>query len=247
MFEKMFDFKQLLGDVKSNGIFLLQFVGIIAGIILLAYLMELIIRKRTGEKEKVLTTRKIAVIGIMSAIGAVLMLFEIPLWFAPSFYKLDLSELPILLCAFAYGPVAGVVAEAVKILVNLVLDGTTTAFVGELANFVVGSIFVLTATSIYHIKKNKKMAIIACVVAVIVLTLAGSAMNGFYMIPKFAEMFMPLDAIIGMGTEKNANVDSIWTLVFFCVVPFNLLKGVLVSAITILLYRPLRPVLKKTV
>lgn len=247
MFKNLFNFKGLLETVKSNGIFLLQFVGIIAGIILLAYLMELIIRKRTGEKEKVLTTRKIAVIGIMSAIGAVLMLFEIPLWFAPSFYKLDLSELPILLCAFAYGPVAGVVAEAVKILVNLVLDGTTTAFVGELANFVVGSIFVLTATSIYHIKKNKKMAIVACVVAVIVLTLAGSAMNGFYMIPKFAEMFMPLDAIIGMGTEKNANVDSIWTLVFFCVVPFNLLKGVLVSAITILLYRPLRPVLKKTV
>lgn len=247
MFENLFNFKKLLGSVKSNGIFLLQFVGIIAGIILLAYLMEMIIRKRTGDKEKVLTTRKIAVIGIMSAIGAVLMLFEIPLWFAPSFYKLDFSELPILLCAFAYGPVAGVVAEAVKILVNLVLDGTTTAFVGELANFVVGSIFVLTATSIYHIKKNKKMAIVACVVAVIVLTVAGSAMNGFYMIPKFAEMFMPLDAIIGMGTEKNGNVNSIWTLVFFCVVPFNLLKGVLVSAITILLYRPLRPVLKKTV
>ena len=247
MFENLFNFKKLLGSVKSNGIFLLQFVGIIAGIILLAYLMEMIIRKRTGDKEKVLTTRKIAVIGIMSAIGAVLMLFEIPLWFAPSFYKLDFSELPILLCAFAYGPVAGVVAEAVKILVNLVLDGTTTAFVGELANFVVGSIFVLTATSIYHIKKNKKMAIVACVVAVLVLTVAGSAMNGFYMIPKFAEMFMPLDAIIGMGTEKNGNVNSIWTLVFFCVVPFNLLKGVLVSAITILLYRPLRPVLKKTV
>ena len=247
MFKNLFNFKGLLETVKSNGIFLLQFVGIIAGIILLAYLMELVIRKKTGDKEKVLTTRKIAVIGIMSSIAAVLMLFEIPLWFAPGFYKLDFSELPILLCAFAYGPVAGVVAEAVKILVNLVLDGTTTAFVGELANFVVGSIFVLTATSIYHIKKNKTMAIIACVVAVIVLTVAGSAMNGFYMIPKFAEMFMPLDAIIGMGTEKNGNVNSIWTLVFFCVVPFNLLKGVLVSAITILLYRPLRPVLKKTV
>ena len=247
MFKNLFNFKGLLETVKSNGIFLLQFVGIIAGIILLAYLMELVIRKKTGDKEKVLTTRKIAVIGIMSSIAAVLMLFEIPLWFAPGFYKLDFSELPILLCAFAYGPVAGVVAEAVKILVNLVLDGTTTAFVGELANFVVGSIFVLTATSIYHIKKNKTMAIVACVVAVIVLTVAGSAMNGFYMIPKFAEMFMPLDAIIGMGTEKNGNVNSIWTLVFFCVVPFNLLKGVLVSAITILLYRPLRPVLKKTV
>ena len=247
MFKNLFNFKGLLETVKSNGIFLLQFVGIIAGIILLAYLMEMIIRKKTGDKEKVLTTRKIAVIGIMSSIAAVLMLFEIPLWFAPGFYKLDFSELPILLCAFAYGPVAGVVAEAVKILVNLVLDGTGTAFVGELANFVVGSIFVLTATSIYHIKKNKTMAIVACVVAVIVLTVAGSAMNGFYMIPKFAEMFMPMEAIIGMGAEKNGNVNSVWTLVFFCVVPFNLLKGVLVSAITILLYRPLRPVLKKTV
>lgn len=247
MFKNLFNFEKLWDTVKSNGLFLLQFVGIIAGIILLAYLLELVIRKKNNVKEKVLTTRKIAVIGIMSAIGAVLMLFEIPLWFAPGFYKLDFSELPILLCAFAYGPVAGVVAEAVKILVNLVLDGTGTAFVGELANFVVGSIFVLSATSVYHIKKNKKMAIVGCVVGVIVLTVAGSAMNGFYMIPKFAEMFMPMEAIIGMGAEKNANVNSVWTLVFFCVVPFNLLKGTLVSAITILLYRPLRPVLKKTI
>ena len=83
MFKNLFNFKGLLETVKSNGIFLLQFVGIIVGIILLAYLMELIIRKKTGDKEKVLTTRKIAVIGIMSSIAAVLMLFEIPLWFAP--------------------------------------------------------------------------------------------------------------------------------------------------------------------
>lgn len=245
---KLFNFGALLSSLKDNLIFILQFLGIIAGVILLAYLIELLIKKKTGDKEKVITTRKIAVIGIMSSIAAVLMLFEFQPFFTPPFYKLDMSELPILLCAFAYGPMAGVIAEAVKILVNLLLDGTTTAFVGELANFIVGSMFVLTASAVYHIKKNKKMAIISCVVATIVMTAVAAPLNGIYLLPKFSEIFgWPLEGIIAAGTKVNPNVDSVWTLVLFCVVPLNLIKGVAVSLISILLYRPLRPILKRTV
>lgn len=245
---KLFNFGALLSSLKDNLIFILQFLGIIAGVILLAYLIELLIKKKTGDKEKVITTRKIAVIGIMSSIAAVLMLFEFQPFFTPPFYKLDMSELPILLCAFAYGPMAGVIAEAVKILVNLLLDGTTTAFVGELANFIVGSMFVLTASSVYHIKKNKKMAIISCVVATIVMTAVAAPLNGIYLLPKFSEIFgWPLEGIIAAGTKVNPNVDSVWTLVLFCVVSLNLIKGVAVSLISILLYRPLRPILKRTV
>lgn len=245
---KLFNFVDLGEKLKENVVFMLQFVGIIAAVILLAYLIERLIQKKNGKKEKVLTTRKIAVIGIMSAIAAVLMLFEIQLPFTPGFYKLDLSELPILLCAFAYGPMAGVIAEAVKILVNLLLDGTTTAFVGELANFIVGSMFIIAASSVYHIKKSKKTAVIACVVATLVLTAVAAPLNGIYLLPKFSEIFgMPIDTIVAMGTDVNSNVNSVWTLVMLCVVPLNLLKGTAVSVITILLYHPLRPILKKTV
>lgn len=245
---KLFNFADLGAELKENVVFMLQFVGIIAAVILFAFLLEKLIQKKNSKKEKVLTTRKIAVIGIMSAIASVLMIFEFPIINIVNFYKLDLSELPILLCAFAYGPMAGVIAEAVKILVNLLLDGTTTAFVGELANFIVGSTFVVTASSIYHLKKNKTMAIISCVIATIVLIAVAVPLNGLYLLPKFAEIFgIPMEGIIAAGAAINPKVDGVWTFVLFNVVPINLLKGVAVSVITILLYHPLRPILKKTV
>ena len=105
---QLFNFGDLFAKLKENIVFMLQFVGIIVAVILFAFLLEKLIQRKNGKKEKVLTTRKIAVIGIMSAIASVLMLFEIPLPNIVSFYKLDFSELPILLCAFAYGPMAGV-------------------------------------------------------------------------------------------------------------------------------------------
>ena len=225
---------------------LLQFLGIIIIIFLLAYLVERAIRKKNHDTEKILSTRKVAVIGVMAAISGVLMCFEIPLWFAPPFYKLDFSELPVLICGFAFGPMAGVLAEAVKVLVKLLIKGTSTAFVGDIANFVVGCSFVLTATIIYHIKKSKKTAIIACIAGTLCMTVAGTAFNAVYLLPKFAEMYgMPMDAIIAMGTAVNKNVNNVTTFVILCVAPLNLLKCTAVSLITILIYHPLRPILKK--
>ena len=105
--------------------------------------------------------RTIVSVGMLAAIAVVLMLFEFPLPFiAPSFYELDLSEVPILIGAFALGPVAGVMAELVKILLNLAISGTDTAFVGEFANFVMGCAFVVPASLIYQAKKSRKNALI---------------------------------------------------------------------------------------
>ena len=239
-------FGKLWDAISSNVIFLLEFVGIIAAIFVIAYVVERAIKKRNNDTEKILTTRKVAVIGVMSAISGILMCFEIPLWFAPPFYKLDFSELPVLICGFAFGPVAGVLAEAVKILIKLILKGTSTAFVGDLANFVVGCSFILTAIIIYHIKKNKKTAVISCIIGTLVMTVAGTAFNAVYLLPKFAEMYgMPMDVLIAMGTAVNKNVKNITTFVVLCVAPLNLLKGFAVSLVTILIYHPLRPILKK--
>ena len=239
-------FGKLWDAISSNVIFLLEFVGIIAVIFVIAYVVERAIKKRNNDTEKILTTRKVAVIGVMSAISGILMCFEIPLWFAPPFYKLDFSELPVLICGFAFGPVAGVLAEAVKILIKLILKGTSTAFVGDLANFVVGCSFILTATIIYHIKKNKKTAVISCIIGTLVMTVAGTAFNAVYLLPKFAEMYgMPMDVLIAMGTAVNKNVKNITTFVVLCVAPLNLLKGFAVSLVTILIYHPLRLILKK--
>ena len=142
------------------------------------------------------------------------------------------------MCSFYLGPVAGVICELLKIIVKLLLKGTSTMYVGDFANFVVGCTFVLPASIIYHVKKSKKTAIIGMASGTAVMTVFGSLFNAVYLLPKFATIFgMPLEAIIGMGTEVNRAINSVSTLVLFAVVPFNILKGALVSLLTFLLYK----------
>ena len=151
-----------------------------------------------------------------------------------------------MICAFAMGPVAGVAAELCKVLLKLVLKGTTTAFVGDFANFVVGCAFVLPASIVYYIKKTRKMAIGGLALGTVIMTVFGSAFNAFYLLPKFAELYgMSMEAIIGMGTAINGSIDSVWSLVFYAVVPFNILKGLIISVVTMLLYKHISPILKK--
>ena len=241
-----FNFAGLGENIKEHAIFLAEFAGIVAGIILLAYLAELLIRRKTKPTEKILSTRKVAGTGILAAMAGILMTFEFPLLFAPSFYKLDFSELPVLICGFAYGPVAGVLCEAVKILVKLVIKGTGTAFVGELANFVVGCFLVLPATIIYHTHRTKKRALIGCIVGTVCITVAGPVFNAVYLLPTFATMWgCDLSYFIAEGTKKVSAVNNLTTFVILCVAPLNLIKGVAVSAVTMLIYQPLRPLLKK--
>lgn len=240
-------FNGLGSALAENVIFVVEFLLIIAALFVVAYLVEINVRKKDGNSEKILSTRMITVVGMFSAIAAVLMLFEIPLPFAPSFYKLDFSELPALIGAFAFGPVAGVLIEFIKIVLKLLIKGTSTAFVGELANFVVGCSFILPASIIYEIKKNKKSALVGCVVGTVILTFVGTSFNAVYLLPKFAELFgMPLDVIIGMGTEINPNITNISSFVIFAVAPLNIIKGVLNSVVTILIYKKLSPILKKS-
>lgn len=242
-------FSDLWDKVSSNVFFLLQFIGVIAAIFIVAYIAEKIIRKKRDDKEKIFSTRSIAVTGIMVAIAGVLMYFEFPLPFiAPPFYELDFSEIPVLVCGFAFGPVAGVMAEAVKILVKLLIKGTSTAFVGDLANFVIGCSFVLPATIIYHIKKSKKMALIGCIAGTVMISAFGTFFNAVYLLPKFAELYgMPLEAIVAAGTDIHKGINGVTTFVIMCVAPLNLIKGLAVSLVTMLIYHPLRPILKKNI
>ncbi len=235
----------LIQSAKEN----LQFLGIslviIVAIFAAAAVIEKWIRKKNQMPRSVSPARRVAIVGVFSAISAVLMLFEVALPFAPSFYELDFSEIPVMICAFSLGPVAGVTAELCKVLLKLVLKGTSTAFVGDFANFVVGCTLVLPASILYYMKKTKKMAIAGLAVGTVVMTIFGSAFNGFYLLPKFSQLFgMPMDAIIGMGTAINPKIKSVWTLVCFAVAPFNILKGAAVSVVTVLLYKHISPILK---
>ncbi len=188
-------------------------------------------------KERLFTTKNVVLMGMFSALGAVLMLFEIPLPFiAPSFYGLDLAEVPVLVGTFALGPVAGAVMEFVKILIKLVLKPTSTGFVGEFANLAIGYGLVVPAGIIYQINKTKKGALWGMIAGTAVMSVAGVVINALVMLP-FYSNFMPLENIIAAGAAINPFVSNIWTFAIICVGPFNMIKGFVVSMITWLVYK----------
>ena len=183
-------------------------------------------------------------IAILSAISAVIMLFEFPLPFAPSFYELDLSEAVILMGGFAMGPMAAVCMELLKNLLNLVINGTITAGIGELANFAMGCAFVVPASLFYKYHKTLKGAIISLVIGVSSLVVVGCVVNYFVMIPAYVALAnFPLEAILGMASKVNGLVSSLETMIIFAVAPFNLVKGILCSVINLVLYKKLSKVL----
>ncbi len=223
--------------------FVLACIATIAAIFAAAWLAEKFLVK---DRKKLSDTHYMTYTAVFATLAGVLMLVEIPLFFAPSFYKIDLSEIPVLICTFYLGPVAGAAAELLKVTVKLLIKGTSTAFVGDFANFVVGCSFVLPASVYYHARPGKKSALIGMAIGTLIMTVFGSAFNAVYLLPKFAALFgMPMEAIIGMGTKVNSHITSVSTLVLFAVVPFNLVKGVVVSAITFLLYKRISPILHK--
>ena len=226
---------ELLVQFSENLSFVIMCILIIFALSVLAKFAE----QRFSEKRAVSPARRVSIIGICAAIATVLHVLDFPLLFiAPEFYKLDFSELPVLLCGFYLGPSAAVACEGIKILLKLLVKGTSTAFVGDFANFVVGCSFVLPATIWYHAHKSRHSAIVGLVIGTLSMAILGSAFNAVYLLPKFSQLFgLPLDTIIAMGSKINGNVHSVTTFVLICVAPLNLLKGAAVSFLTMLLYK----------
>ena len=226
---------ELMMDIRENLTFVVVSGLIVLGLALIARLSERILKV----DRPVSVARRVSIVGICAAIATVLHLLDFPVPFlAPGFYKLDFSELPVLLCGFFLGPTSAVYSEAVKILLKLLIKGTSTAFVGDFANFVVGCSLALPATIWYHAHKSRYNAVIGLILGTVTMTVLGSAFNAVYLLPKFAELYgMPLESIIGMGTKIFSSVTDVSTFVLFCVAPLNLLKGAVISLLTMLLYK----------
>lgn len=234
---------ELLNALQSNLSFVLTVLGIFLGLVLLALLAEKTVCRRSIHPRG---ARYLAICAMCAALSGLLMLLELPVFFAPGFYKIDLSELPVLFCGFCLGPVASVICQFLKVVVKLLLKGTTTAFVGDFANFAVGCALILPASIVYHCKKTKRGAIIALITGTACMTIFGSIFNAVYLLPKFSALFgMPMDAIIEAGRVVNPAINNVSTLVLFAVVPLNLLKGSIVSVLTFALYKRVRRVLIK--
>ena len=189
--------------------------------------------------------RTLAIVGMLSAVAVVLMAFEIPLPFAPVFYKIDFSEVPVLIGCFTMGPLAGAAIELLKNLLHVVISGTQTAGVGEVANFLIGCAFIVPAGVIYHKKHTRRGALIGMASGTVLMSVIGGVLNAYVLLPVYAKAFgMPLDVLVEMGTEVNGNITSVATLVLFAVTPFNLLKGVLVSLVVFLIYKKISPIFR---
>ena len=232
--------------LQQNLTFVFVSAVIAAAIALLAKFSE----RYFKELHKVGRSRRICIIAICGAIAAVLHIMDFPLLFlAPEFYKLDFSELPVMLCGFYLGPSAAVFCEVIKILLKLLLKGTSTAFVGDFANFVVGCSLVLPASIIYHTRKSRNSALVGSIVGTLVLTFIGSLFNAVYLLPKFSQLYgIPMDAIIAMGAAINGGITNVYSFVMLAVAPLNLIKGTMISTLTMLLYKKVaRPLFGRNV
>ena len=125
------------------------------------------------------------------------------------------------------------------------MKGTTTAFVGDFANFILRCMYVVPASIIYHIKKTRKMAVVSLAIGGIILVIAGMALNAWYLLPKYSELYgLPMDTLIAMGTKVNASIKDVFSFVALAVAPFNVIKAVIDGVITVVLYKYLSHQLK---
>ena len=188
--------------------------------------------------KKTFSTANLTRIAILTAAASILFLLEIPV---VAFYKLDLSNIPALLGAFSMGTVPGVIILALKSLIGL--THSSSAGVGELADFLMGAALLIPASVIYHRKKTRAGAMIGMAAGTLIAVFVSVAVNKWIMLPFYMGAFhKDMNGILAYA--KVAGVDSEWKLLLLITAPFNLLKGVVLSLITFFIYKPLRPLLK---
>lgn len=197
-------------------------------------------QNQSTRKDGVSKVRFIAVTGMLSAIAFILMFLDFSIPIMPSFIKMDLSELPALVATFAFGPLSGICVCLIKNLIHLTM--TTTGGVGELSNFLLGVCFVLPAGLIYKKKKNKKNAIVGAVVGAVSMGLLSIIINYYITYPVYYN-FMPQDVIVSAYQAILPSVKNILQCLIVFNAPFTFLKGALCSIVTILIYKPLSPIL----
>ena len=192
-------------------------------------------------------THKLTVTAMLSAVAFVLMFIEFPIpALIPSFVKLDISDLPELLAAFSMGPLYGVAVTLVKNLLFILLHGTSSAYVGELFNFLMGSVFAFSAGFIYQRKKSRQSALIGSIVGAALMALISVPLNYFVVYPAYVVCYgLPLEAIIGMYQAIRPSTNGLLECLVVFNMPFTFCKGMLDVLLCFLIYKPLSPLLHK--
>lgn len=192
-------------------------------------------------------THKITVTAMLSAVAFLLMFIEFPIpALIPTFVKMDISDLPELLAAFSLGPVYGVAVAFLKNLLHTLFKGTSSAYVGELCNFLMGAVFSLGTGFIYRRKKSRKSALIGSIAGAVLMAVLSVPLNYFVVYPAYVVCYqLPLDAIIGMYQEIRPSTNGLLECLMVFNMPFTFAKGMLDVLLCFLIYKPLSPLLHK--
>jgi riboflavin transporter FmnP len=188
------------------------------------------------------STRLVAGTAMLSALACVLQYFEISIPIMPWFIAFDFSDLPALLGAFAYGPVSGILIELIKNLIHCAVSKSAT--VGELSNFILGAAFVGTAGLIYKAKKTKKMALVGAIIGSVVMGLISFPSNYFVVYPFYYKAYMPKEVVLSAYQAILPSMKSIPQCLVVFNLPFTIVKGLISTAIVMLIYKPLSRILK---
>ena len=189
-----------------------------------------------------LNIRVITGCGMLTAVAVVLQYIEFSIPIMPSFIKLDFSDLPELLGAFAYGPIAGMIIALLKNVIHLVVS--QSGFIGELSNFILGAVLALTAGFIYKNHKSKSGAVVAGVIAAAVTAVVSLPSNYFLIYPLYYNvMGFPEPAILGMYQILMPSLKSIFQALIIFNVPFTLVKNLICVLVCMAIYKPLSPIL----
>lgn len=195
------------------------------------------------ETKQKIGTRAIVGAGMLAAVAVVLQYLEFPIPLIPSFIKMDFSDLPALIGSFAYGPVVGMLIELVKNLIHCAVSQSAT--VGELSNFILGAVFVLTAGFIYKRKKSKKMALLGGIIGALVMGVVSIPSNYFVVYP-FYYNFMPEEVVLAAYQALIPGMKSIMQSLLVFNLPFTIVKGLICVVISMFIYKPLSKILKGT-
>lgn len=198
------------------------------------------------KSNKVFTTSTLVKVGILSAIGYILMFISIPLpTLFPGFLKIDVSDLPALLGGMGLGPWAGLTIAFIKNLLQVVTGMSTTGGVGEFANFLIGGSFVLTVSVMYRSKRELSSVIKGLLLGIVVMTIAGCLSNYFIILPAYEMVGWSTEAVVSMGAAINPAISDKMSFIVWMIAPFNVLKATLMALLTVPLYKKTEKVLNK--
>lgn len=186
-------------------------------------------------------TSKITYTAVFAAIATVLMYFEFPLPFMPPFLKVDLSGAVVLIGAFIFGIAPAITMIGIKDIIHL--TQTQTGGSGELADFLMLSTLVIVAVLLYRMHKSRKIAAVGCAAGSVAMACMGMLTNYFLIIPFYSQM-MPLQAIFDACSAVNPLVTGMQGYLLVGVLPFNLIKGAILTVITMVAYKKLSTFIK---